>query len=259
MDIILAVLQWLGWTLLVLILFVVMVLFFILFVPICYEVKGDIKETQWIQGHIHWLLRLFGVRVVYEDAIVFIEIKILWIQKNFSFELGQEKEKQPKEQPPKEEKPKSEENKSMITKIQGIINRIKELYPKIKKILTDKGNKMAVSHIKEEVFYILKLFLPKNTQIEGAFSTGSPDTTGQAYGGIACLPIMYENNWSLWPDFEAEEAYFRGTFCGEGKIHLFKIVGSIFRIIFDKNCQRMYTMINKFLKSLKKKPSQEGK
>lgn len=259
MDIILAVLQWLGWNLLIFLLLILCIVLLVLFVPVRYEAEGEFKESQWVKGRVHWLLHLFGVRVVYEDELVFIEIKILWIQKNFTFELNQEKEETPKEKPQKEKKQNSGEKQSMISKIRGILHRIKELYPKIKKIITDDRNKAAVSHIKDELIYIVKLFLPENSKIDGIFSTGSPDTTGQAYGIIACLPMMYENDWKLLPDFAGEEAYFHGSFRGEGKIYIFKLLGSILRIVFDKNCQRMYTMINKFLKLLKKKSSQEEK
>ena len=156
---------------------------------------------------------------------------------------------------------KSEEQKeSIVSKIKGIIERIKEIYPKIKLIVADEKNHAAVKHIKDEVIYLIKMFLPKKSKIDAVFSTGSPDTTGQLFGVLACFPAMYNKDWKLLPDFEADGPYFKGTFWGRGKVSGYQFVGIVLRILFDKNCRRLYTMINKFLKWLKKDDkSQEEK
>lgn len=153
-----------------------------------------------------------------------------------------------------------EQKESIVSKIKGIIERIKEVYPKIKKILMDEQNQDAVKHLKDEVIYLLKIFLPKKSKIDAVFSTGAPDTTGQLFGVLACFPAMYQKDWRLLPDFQSDDAYFKGTFWGRGWIALYQIVGIILRILFDKKCRRLYTMINKFLKWLKKDDkSQEEK
>lgn len=153
-----------------------------------------------------------------------------------------------------------DQKESIVSKIKGIIERIKEVYPKLKKILTDEKNQDAVTHLKDEVIYLIKILLPKKSKIDAVFSTGSPDTTGQLFGILACFPAMYQKDWNLLPDFEADEPYFKGTFWGKGRVYGYQFVGIILRIIFDKNCRRLYTMINKFLKWLKKDDkSQEEK
>ncbi len=256
MSVVLSILQWIGWILLATLAIAVLLSLTVMFVPVRYELEGDIRQQQWIKGKIHWLLHILRASVVYEEDVSFIEIKILWMSKTFSLKL--EKENNIPQQAKKilnEEKKKE----GIISKIKGIINRIKELYPKIKIIITDDRNKAAVLHIKRELIYLMKILLPAQSKIDATFSTGSPDTTGQAFGVIACLPIIYQEGWKLLPDFAAEEAYFHGYFWGKGRLYGYKLLGIILRIVFDKNCQRMYTMFNKFLKILKSNPSQEEK
>jgi hypothetical protein len=126
--------------------------------------------------------------------------------------------------------------------------------------LTDEKNKDAVKHLKAELVYLIKILLPKKSKIEGVFSTGSPDTTGQLFGILACFPAMYNKDWQLIPDFQSDDAYFKGAFRGKGWIAVYQYIGVGLRILFDKNCRRFYTMINKFIKWLKKDDkSQEGK
>ena len=153
-----------------------------------------------------------------------------------------------------------EKKESIVSKIKGIINRIKEVYAKIKKILTDEKNQDAVIHLKNEVVYLIKILLPKKSKIDAVFSTGAPDTTGQLFGILACFPAMYQKGWKLAPDFEADVPYFRGTFWGKGWIAVYQLVGIILRIIFDKNCRRLYTIIKRFINEMKKDDkSQEEK
>ena len=159
-----------------------------------------------------------------------------------------------------DEEPVSDEKvESIISKIKGIIERIREVYGKIKKILSDEKNQEAVTHIKNEIIYLIKILLPKKSKIDAVFSTGSPDTTGQVFGILACFPSFYHKDWKLLPDFEADDAYFKGSFWGKGKVYGYQIVGIILRILFDKNCRRLYTIINKFLKWMKKDEKSEGK
>lgn len=257
MSIVLAILQILGIILLVLLAIALLVVLILLFSPLSYTVEGDIHETKWVKAKASWLLRLVGVRVSYEDNLIYGVVRILWKKNTFSYDLTAPKEEEEKEEEPKKEKKKDE--RSLIEKIKDFIAKIKIAYPRIKKILTDDRNKQAVIHLKDELFYLVKIILPKKSRVHGAFSTGAPDTTGQLCGVIALFPMMYQKGWELRPDFTAESAYFEGDFRGKGRLYLFQIIGIILRIVFDKNCRRMYTMIDRLMKRIKKTNSQEGK
>ena len=249
MQIVLSVLQFLGWTLLAVVLILIVVGLVILFHPVQYLVNIHWLEEQWAKFQAHWLFRLIRVKISYKDDLVYGEIYLFAKKKTFSIDLTEKKEEESSEE---NKKSKEDSDEGIISKIKGMIERIKEVYPKLKKIFLDEKNKEAVSHLKKELIFLLKVLLPKKSKIDAAFSTGSPDTTGQAFGILACFPAIYQKNWKILPDFASDELYLKGTIWGKGRIYGYEIIGIILRIVFDKNCRRMYTMINKFLNWFKK-------
>lgn len=266
MNIVLSILQILGIILLIALALILFLVIFILFAPLCYQIEGDIHETKWVKARMSWLLHLIRAKVSYEDELLYGEIGIFWKKITFSHELTKSEETEEDASEENQEKNKkktsgdtSSENENFIDRFKKIIQKIKDIYPRLKQIITDDSNKQAVIHLKNELFYLVKILLPKKSRVNAAFSTGSPDTTGQLCGVIALFPIMYQKGWALRPDFAAEEAYFQGDFWGKGRFYVFQLVGILLRIIFDKNCRRMYTMIDRLIKRIKKKPSQEGK
>lgn len=258
MQIVLSILQVLGWTLLAIVFILVLAIVILLFHPVRYLVNIHWLEEQWAKFQAHWFFHLIRVKISYKDDLVYGEVHLFWKKITFSFDLTEKKADEEKVDEKPEKKPKQTAEEGIISKIKGMIERIKEVYPKLKKILTDEKNKDAVVHIKNEIIYFIKVLLPKKSKIDAAFSTGSPDTTGQAFGILACFPSMYQKNWRILPDFESDELYLKGTIWGKGRIYGFEIIGIILRIVFDKNCRRLYTVINRFLKWLKKSDKAEG-
>ena len=256
MSIVLFILQILGIILLVVLGVALLLILFLLFAPFTYTIEGDIHETKWVNAKAAWLLHLFTARLSYKDNLISGVVCFLWKKITFSYDLTEEKEKDSQKEPTKKEKKKKV---NIIDKIKEFVKKIKIAYPRIKKIITDDRNKQAVLHLKKELTYFVKILLPKKSQVHGSFSTGAPDTTGQLCGAMALFPMIYQKGWELRPDFEAEAPYFEGDFRGKGRLYLFQIVGILLRIIFDKNCRRMYTMIDRLKKSIKKASSQEGK
>lgn len=253
MQVVLFILHFLGWTLLAILILVVLALLIVLFHPVRYLVDIHWMEEQWAKFKIHWFFHLIRARISYGEDLIYGEVHLFWKKITFSFDLTEKKEDEPKEKKEKKEKkPKETSDEGIISKIKGMIERIKEVYPKLKQIFTDEKNKEAVNHLKKELIYFLKVLLPKKSKVDAAFSTGSPDTTGQAFGVLACFPAMYQKNWRLLPDFESDDFYVKGTIWGKGRICGCQILGIILRILFDKKCRRMYTMIKRFMKWFKK-------
>lgn len=253
MQIVLSILQFLGWTLVAMLLIVLITLLIILFHPVRYLVDIHWLEEQWAKFQAHWFFHLIRVKISYGDDLVYGEIHLFWKKITFSFDLTEKNEDDtPEKKEKKIKEPKESSEEGIISKIKGMIERIKEAYPKLKKIFTDEKNKEAVTHLKKEILYLLKVLLPKKSKINAAFSTGSPDTTGQAFGILALFPSMYQKTWKIIPDFESDELYFKGTIWGKGRIYGCEIVGIILRIVFDKNCRRLYTIINRFINWFKK-------
>ena len=251
MQIVLLILQILGWILLAVFLVIVLALLILLFHPVRYVVDIHWLEEQWAKFQAHWLFHLIRAKVSYGDSLIYGEIHLLGKTITFSYDLTEEKEKEPKEKEQKVKEPKEKPEEGIVSRIKGMIERIKEVYPKVKKILSDEKNKEAVQHLKKEMVYFFKVIFPKKSKIDAAFSTGSPDTTGQLFGILTLFPAMYHKDWKIVPDFISEDLYLKGTIWGKGRIYGIEIVGIIFRIVFDKKCRRLYTIINRFIKWFK--------
>ena len=77
------------------------------------------------------------------------------------------------------------------------------------------------------------------------YSTGSPDTKGISLGILACFPVGYTNRWRITPDFESEKPYAKGSFDIKWHVIVISILAATLRILFDKNCRRLYNRISR--------------
>lgn len=252
MPVILSILQILSWIFLFLFCVILFLLLLILFDPIKYQM-----DVKWIDDkkavfYAHWLFRAIRAKIVYYDDVITIKYFVFLKRNSYSFHLS---EKKVDDLLNKKENRNSSENKKekqgIISKIKGMIERIKIAYPKIKRIIVDEKNKDAVLTIKKEIIYLLKVLSPNKSKVDMIFSTGSPDTTGQAFGIFACFPSTYQKNWHIIPDFESDDFYMKGTIWGKGKIYVFKMISSILKILANKKCRRLFAMIKKLIRGLK--------
>ena len=123
--------------------------------------------------------------------------------------------------------------------------KIKTSIDKLKREYSDEKNKAAFSHLKKELFIILKRICPRRLKLTMVYSTGSPDTTGISLGILACFPVGYTNRWRITPDFESEKPYAKGSFDIKGHVIVISILAATLRILFDKNCRRLYNRISR--------------
>ena len=138
--------------------------------------------------------------------------------------------------PPK--KPHKKQFKDKSEKIKTGIDKLKREY-------SDERNKAAFLHLKKELFIILKRICPRRLKLTMVYSTGSPDTTGISLGILACFPVGYTNRWRITPDFESEKPYAKGSFDIKGHVIVISILAATLRILFDKNCRRLYNRISR--------------
>lgn len=123
--------------------------------------------------------------------------------------------------------------------------KIKTGIGKLKREYGDERNKAAFSHLKKELFIILKRICPRRLKLTMVYSTGSPDTTGILLGILACFSVGYTNRWQITPDFESEKSYAKGSFDIKGHVIVISILAATLRILFDKNCRRLYNRISR--------------
>lgn len=135
------------------------------------------------------------------------------------------------------------EKPSKIDKGKRILKKTDALFKKLKKIkdiVSNEKNKLAIEHLKKESFLLLRRICPKKLKLDASFSTGAPDTTGIVLGVLSMFPIGYVNRWNISPNFESENFYVDGELDAKGNIFVISLLGILIRIIFDKNCRKLY-------------------
>lgn len=124
-------------------------------------------------------------------------------------------------------------------------DKIKNCIYKLKREYSDERNKAAFLHLKKELLIILKRICPRRLKLTMVYSTGSPDTTGISLGILACFPVGYTNRWRITLDFESEKPYAKGSFDIKGHVIVISILAATLRILFDKNCRRLYNRVSR--------------
>ena len=119
--------------------------------------------------------------------------------------------------------------------LKGKVRDFRGLAERIRKEWQDETNRSALKLLWRELRLLLKHFHPRKIKVDAAFSTGEPDTTGQALGAISLIPAVYRYQIHLVPDFEADRFYFRGTFDIRGHVRGVHAIILLYHLIKDKN------------------------
>lgn len=142
---------------------------------------------------------------------------------------------------------KSEDSAASKKKQQKKAKEVKEKgkfnFAFIKQQITDEHNKSVVCKIWSEISYLLKHFKFRKIITDFVFSTGDPASTGQVLGLLCMIPILYQYEFQILPDFESEKGYLKGTFLVAGKIRLIHVVVAILRLILDKEVRLVFKRI----------------
>lgn len=278
------ILKVIGIILLVVLALILTALFCVLFVPVKYRAVGSFDNTDIrAKAHVSWLFHLFALHIEYADEtdgyirLAFVKRK-LFDDADSDYE-NEEKAAEASDDDVMDEAAKTEtedkvsENTGDEPKISADENqhikqqtklthkktykkphkkqfkekseKIKTGIGKLKREYGDERNKAAFSHLKKELFIILKRICPRRLKLTMVYSTGSPDTTGISLGILACFPVGYTNRWRITPDFESENPYAKGSFDIKGHVIVISILAATLRILFDKNCRRLYNRISR--------------
>lgn len=278
------ILKVIGIILLVVLALILTALFCVLFVPVKYRAVGSFENTDIrAKAHVSWLFHLFALHIEYADEtdgyirLAFVKRK-LFDDADSDYE-NDEKAAEASDDDVMDEAAKTEtedkvsENTGDEPKISADENqhikqqtklthkktykkphkkqfkekseKIKTGIGKLKREYGDERNKAAFSHLKKELFIILKRICPRRLKLTMVYSTGSPDTTGISLGILACFPFGYTNRWRITPDFESEKPYAKGSFDIKGHVIVISILAATLRILFDKNCRRLYNRISR--------------
>lgn len=276
------ILKVIGIILLVVLALILTALLCVLFVPVKYRAVGSFDNTDIrAKAHASWLFHLFALHIEYADETDGY-IRLVFVKKGlFADSLGDnyeafnddvmddaaktETEDKVSENTGDEPKISADENqhikqqtklthqktykkrnkKSHKKQFKEKSEKIKNCIYKLKREYSDERNKAAFLHLKKELFIILKRICPRRLKLTMVYSTGSPDTTGISLGILACFPVGYTNRWQITPDFESEKPYAKGSFDIKGHVIVISILAATLRILFDKNCRRLYNRISR--------------
>lgn len=271
------ILKVIGIILLVVLALILTALLCVLFVPVKYRAVGSFDNTDIrAKAHVSWLFHLFALHIEYAQEtdgyirLAFVKKKLFdnyealddddmddaaktetedKVSENTGDEpkISADENQHIKQQTKlahqktykkRSEKPHKKQFKDKSEKIKNCIYKLKREY-------SDERNKAAFLHLKKELFIILKRICPRRLKLTMVYSTGSPDTTGISLGILACFPVGYTNRWQITPDFESEKPYAKGSFDIKGHVIVISILAATLRILFDKNCRRLYNRISR--------------
>lgn len=133
--------------------------------------------------------------------------------------------------------------KNFFIGIRKKLTGFKEFVVKVKEIVTDTKNQYAVRRLWEELLYLLKHFGFRKIHTELTFALVDPALTGQVLGILCMMPFLYQYDFHIFPDFESESYYIRGSYDVKGRIRLIFLLVTAIRLLADKD-------IRSFLKKL---------
>lgn len=228
------ILKVIGIILLVVLALILTALLCVLFVPVKYRAVGSFDNTDIrAKAHVSWLLHLFALHIEYADETDGY-IRLAFVKRKLFDDVDSDYENDEKaaeasdddvmdEAAKTETEDKVSENTGDEPKISADENqhikqqtklthkktykkphkkqfkekseKIKTGIGKLKREYGDERNKAAFSHLKKELFIILKRICPRRLKLTMVYSTGSPDTTGISLGILACFPVGYTNRW----------------------------------------------------------------
>lgn len=282
MSVILFILKLIGIILLVLLGIIVTLLLLVVFVPIRYDVSGEMETEIAVHVKITWLLHLISFVLDYEKGETVTCLRIMGIRKKAKADSVFEEEAwedepenttvdetadEPSPQMESaladstetiqednlEEDNVQEDNvqadgdikkaafieklRSHIQTFGGVARKLKstagQLSGKlsvIKDNITDEANQSVVRAVILELGHCLKHFKFRKLVMDLRFSTGDPAKTGQTLGVLCLFPILYQYQVNIFPDFEADESYIKGTFEIKGHVRTVHLLTALLHL-----------------------------
>lgn len=130
---------------------------------------------------------------------------------------------------------------TFLNKCKRFIKNVKQIPDKvsaIRNVISGEGNHKVVSLVWEQIRYLLRHSRFRKLKTDLTFSTGDPATTGQILGVLCMVPVLYQYEVSVVPDFESEQWYLRGTFEIKGHARLVHVLRSGILLWKEKEVRR---------------------
>lgn len=133
--------------------------------------------------------------------------------------------------------------KSFWRKILAMRRNFRGKKEQIESFLTDASHRRAFCSLKREVRGFLGHVSPKDVKIVGKIGLEDPYMTGQALAVLGMLFPFLGENTVIVPDFENK--VLEGSVHIEGKIHNFRMLAILWRLIKDRDVRKIIIDIKK--------------
>lgn len=114
---------------------------------------------------------------------------------------------------------------------------------KYKDLLLCEDSKELMQHLFFRLGKILKSIRPRKLKLKLTFGTGSPDTTGYAYGIYGMFLCRWGKEVYVTPDFERRRL--DGTLYAKGHVIMAVLLLHGIRIVMDKQLRQLYRKLKK--------------
>lgn len=285
MSVVLTVLKILGMVLLGILALVLFLLSVLLLVPVRYAVSGSVGDSVKVSGKAGWLLsairyefsledgevtggvRIFGFRVRRKAKVTEAELEEDAAEAELAAtELGTEDDAPPAKESGSTGQVQEQDNlqcnseqkktgdarekiSRQFRKIRRSLQNAKSFAERIHKLFTDELNQYAVKKIWAQCLYLLGHFRFRKMYTDLTFSLSDPAWTGQALGIFSMIPLFYQYEVHLYPDFESDKLYVQGDFEIKGRIRLVHLVVVTIRLLLDQKVRtfgkRMIALVQK--------------
>jgi len=125
--------------------------------------------------------------------------------------------------------------------ILNICGKIKELWENVEfysRLLRDEETKQLISIVFFRLGRLLKHSRPGKLEVEALFGTGSPDTTGYAYGAYAMFMPVIGPGVIVTPDFERR--ILEGHFYMSGHIFSAVLIYHVLKVLMDDSFKKVF-------------------
>ncbi len=281
------VLAIIGRILLIILLVIIALALIVLFVPVRYQAAAD-SERKTAAAKISALLGLIRLKAAWADNETELGLYLLWFRLPFfkKNEPAEEDEVPEKtEEPPKSaaerirdripflsDRKKAEGAEGEAAPKQGrprphIFREVDEEEEERREALREEKQVKRERILRvveyffdrdifDAVFQPLQKLLfrirPRKCRGEAVFGLEDPSYTGYLCGALSMLPVLYETDLELVPDFETEKTYFQGHIWLCGRILTIFVLVFLLRLLLNKDFRRFFGMVRKLIKGEKK-------
>lgn len=124
--------------------------------------------------------------------------------------------------------------RNTVQRITSFIKNMKEKLVMLKALLTDEVNKRVCKKIFAELIKFLKHLRFRKLHTDLKYGFTDPSLTGQSFGVVCLIPVLYQYNVVITPDFETESTYIEGTFDAKGHLRICHGVMMLIRLLLEK-------------------------